>query len=103
MRSSSIASDGCLVISTLVFVRYFASHVGLGSVYVQLGDKDGAVREHEALTRIALSLQKAMHEKGLDSFPNMASVYADRLLKQSVVLTEQRIELMKVEPADSSR
>ena len=60
----------------------FASHVGLGNVYIQLGDKDAAMRAHEALSRIALGLQKAMHEKGLDSFPNLASVYADRLLKQ---------------------
>jgi len=57
-------------------------HIGMGNVYVELGNKDAAMREHDALSRIASSLQKAMHEQGMDSFPNIAAVYADRLLKQ---------------------
>ena len=58
------------------------SHMGLGSVYIELGNKSAAMREHDALSQIAVSLQKTMHEQGLDSFPNIAAVYADRLLKE---------------------
>jgi tetratricopeptide (TPR) repeat protein len=58
------------------------SHVGMAAAFIELGDKDAALQEHVVLKRLASEYQAKMIEKGLDSFPNPAEPYADRLLKE---------------------
>lgn len=58
------------------------AHLGIGSIHVKIGNRDAAMREHEALNRIAAQLRQTFQREGYESFPNLAASYADQLLKQ---------------------
>ena len=58
------------------------SHMGIGTIYIELGNKDAAMQEYEAMKRIESESQKSRKEKGPDSFPNLAEGYATVLLER---------------------
>lgn len=58
------------------------SHMGIGDYYIKLGDKSAAMKEYEALMRIASEEKAARKEHGLESYSSLAESYAQVLLKQ---------------------
>ena len=58
------------------------SHMGIGDYYIRLGDKNAAMKEYEALKRIASEEQALRRKQGLESYPSLAEAYAQDLLKQ---------------------
>jgi protein O-GlcNAc transferase len=58
------------------------SHMGIGDYYIELGDKPAAMKEYEALMRIASEEKAALKEHGIESNLSLAEGYAQVLLKQ---------------------
>ena len=60
----------------------FLSHAMFGGVYVELGDKQAAAEEYDALLQLGKKLDLELEAMGNSEAPNLAKAYADHLLKE---------------------